>query len=76
MLALEKNWIETTAYRDRNQTGWVVKLDGEIVKAGEVRDDPSGLNAYEAASAWAAQNLPGHDFHWKHWNGVSDTETK
>lgn len=67
-MELPTAWIETTFSREENRTIWVIKLDGEVVKLGEVAGDFSGANAYERATAWARQHYPDISFAWKHWS--------
>jgi len=64
-------WIETTSYREHNRTLWVVKRAGQVLKADELTNDPSGHRSFETATKWTAQNVPGVTFNWKHWIGVS-----
>jgi DNA-binding response OmpR family regulator len=70
-LVTSDTWIETTAYREDNRTVWIIKLAGEVVKAGEVSDDPFGIKSFDVASKWARTNLQHVEFNWKHWNGSS-----
>ena len=61
-----ETWIETTSYQDGKRTLWVVRHRSEIVKAGEVHDDPSGVRAFDHALLWAKEQLGRIAVDWKH----------
>lgn len=61
-------WIETTSFANEKRTQWLVRVDGEVLHADELRDqdDPSGLRAYEQAVEWAEHHVPAAELNWKH----------
>ena len=72
-LDIGDHWIEMRSFRDeRARTQWIVKIGSEILKIGEVADDPTGSLGFEAAAAWADANVPGSDFQWKHSSATND----
>ncbi len=69
-MEIENTWIETTTFREDNRTLWLVRHRGAILKVGELRDDPSGVRAYEQAAGWAKEHAPGIELNWKHQVGA------
>jgi len=58
-------WIETTHHVAEHRTHWRVIIAGEVAQKGVVDDDPSGIDAHDAAHAWLTAS--GHSFRgWKH----------
>ena len=60
------SYIETTHFGGEDRTVWAVRLDGNVVKVGDTKGDPSGERAHEEAMLWADANVPEASFVWKH----------